>query len=114
MLFSLWMPACPDLAGPAAPRCPGLGAVEQGLPDGGPREARNYGRFKGLAANRREAGLDPPSGSAATAGWWIGRWRVKTRPTRDPGVDMALEHLQRHRAGFQDGIVEGPQVELGT
>src|SRR3546814_5142673 len=47
--------------------------------------------------------------------------REPTQPTacvtslflrRDPGVDMPLQHIQRYRAGFQPGVVVGPQVEL--
>src|SRR3546814_1282650 len=47
--------------------------------------------------------------------------REPTQPTacvtslflrRDPGVDMPLQHIQRYRAGFQHGVVVGPQVEL--
>src|SRR3546814_8515922 len=31
---------------------------------------------------------------------------------RNPGVDVLLQHIQRYRAGFQHGVVVGPQVEL--
>src|SRR5690606_30744702 len=43
----------------------------------------------------------------------LGRPRSgRLRARRDPGVDLLLEHRQRHRPEREDGVVEGAQVEL--